>query len=159
MKRLKTNKVDAIDWKILTILQENARLSFKEIGSMVNLTSPAVSERIKKMEEMEIITGYHASLNPDILGYQCRVIIRLSTSTHWPNEKVKDKLDSLPGIVNYWICIGEFDYIIEAIAPSLPEIEQLIMLFSQHGSTISSVVSSFRQYSSPVIPPEKYHVK
>ncbi len=64
------NSFDRVDIKIIDLLQENARISLKDIASRVYLTSPAVSARIAKLERFGIIEGYHASVNRDALACQ-----------------------------------------------------------------------------------------
>ena len=55
-------ELDAIAWKILECLQQNARLTFAELGRTVGLSTPAVAERVHRLEEAGVITGYHAAL-------------------------------------------------------------------------------------------------
>src|SRR5580698_7665330 len=71
-------EVDAIAWKILEALQQNARLSFAELGRKVGLSTPAAAERVHRLEEAGVITGYHASLNMAKLGVPIRVLVRLT---------------------------------------------------------------------------------
>jgi Lrp/AsnC family leucine-responsive transcriptional regulator len=61
--------LDSIGWNIVKALQENARLSYAELGRQVGLTAPAVAERVRKLEETGIITGYHATVDPTKLGF------------------------------------------------------------------------------------------
>ncbi|MEH6978424.1 Lrp/AsnC family transcriptional regulator, partial [Bacillus pseudomycoides] len=60
--------MDHIDRKILHILQEDGRISMTELGKMVNLSTPAVKERVKKLEDKNIITAYRAVINPEKLN-------------------------------------------------------------------------------------------
>ena len=69
--------IDELNWKILKHLQNNARLSSAEIGRQVGMSSPAVSERIKKMEDAGIILGYNTVVSPFEAGYQLKAIITL----------------------------------------------------------------------------------
>lgn len=69
--------MDSINNKILSCLQENARVSNAAIGRVVGITSPAVAERIRKMEDLGIIKGYKAQIEPLALGYQMKAIITL----------------------------------------------------------------------------------
>ena len=70
-------KHDPLNRKILKCLQTNARQSNAEIGRQVGITSPAVNERIKKMEDAGIIKGYYANISPFECGYQLQAIITL----------------------------------------------------------------------------------
>ena len=62
------HKPDASDWQLLTLLQADARLSFSELGRRVNLSTPAVAERVRKLEDAGIIRGYHAEIDASLLG-------------------------------------------------------------------------------------------
>ncbi len=70
-------KIDSLNWNILRCLQRNARQSNAEIGREVGISSPAVSERIKKMEDSGIIEGFKTSISAYEVGYQLKAIITL----------------------------------------------------------------------------------
>ena len=69
-------ELDAVDCKIIYLLQKNARMSLKELASEVFLTSPAVSARISKLEQKGIIQGYHAQICPEAFMLQIKAFIR-----------------------------------------------------------------------------------
>jgi Lrp/AsnC family transcriptional regulator, leucine-responsive regulatory protein len=69
--------VDKLNWQILDALQKNARQSFSEIGRQVGLSSPAVAERVKKMEDAGIIKGYKAQVSYNKTGHQLKAVITL----------------------------------------------------------------------------------
>src|SRR5215470_16548505 len=71
--------LDATGWQLLRELQQNARLSYSELGQRVGLSSPAVAERIRRMEDAGIISGYHAEVNRAKIGFPITAIIRMST--------------------------------------------------------------------------------
>ena len=64
--------MDRVDLKILELLQQNARISLKDISAQVYLTSPAVSARIDKLERIGVIEGYHARINPEAFRLQLK---------------------------------------------------------------------------------------
>lgn len=72
--------LDDVNWRILSELQQNARLSYSELGRRVGLTPPAVAERIHRMEEAGIIEGYHAVLNLEQVGLPLLALIRIACS-------------------------------------------------------------------------------
>ena len=78
---LRTDKLlDQIGWKLLNELQINGRLSYAELGRRVGLTTPAVVERVKRMEEAGIIIGYHADVDPMKVGMPITAFIRVQVS-------------------------------------------------------------------------------
>ena len=70
--------MDITDYKIIEILQEEGRISMKDLGKIVGLTSPAVSERVKRLEESGVIEGYKAIVNPNALGRVIKSFINIS---------------------------------------------------------------------------------
>ncbi len=72
-------KFDEIDRKILEILQQDGRITMKKLGEIVHLSSPAVTERVMKMESTGIIDHYAAQVNPRALGYdvQASIVVTL----------------------------------------------------------------------------------
>ena len=69
--------LDAIDHKIISELSTDGRISFAELGRRTNLSSPAVTERVKRLEQAGVITGYRAEVDPRALGYQLTAIVRV----------------------------------------------------------------------------------
>ena len=70
--------LDEIDWKILYELQADARTSYAELGRRIGLTTPAIIERIRKMEDAKIITGYRAEIDAAKVGFPVMAFIRMS---------------------------------------------------------------------------------
>src|SRR3712207_4448934 len=77
-KKAYEERMDLTDAKIIEILQDNGRISMKDLGIAVGLTSPAVSERVKRLEEAGIISGYKAIINPDSMGRTIKAFINVS---------------------------------------------------------------------------------
>jgi Lrp/AsnC family leucine-responsive transcriptional regulator len=69
--------LDATGWQLLSALQEQARLSYSELGQRVGLSAPAVSELVRRLEEAGVITGYHAEINRALVGLPVTAIIRM----------------------------------------------------------------------------------
>jgi Lrp/AsnC family transcriptional regulator, leucine-responsive regulatory protein len=70
--------MDTLDRKILGELQEDARISFAELGRRIGLTTPAVIERVRKLEDAQIIKGYRAEIDPAKIGLPITAFIRMS---------------------------------------------------------------------------------
>ena len=68
---------DAIDRKIIRLLQRDARMPIKEIANQVFLSPPAVSARMERLEKAGVIVGYHAEINPQMFGYSIRAFVTL----------------------------------------------------------------------------------
>jgi len=133
--------LDAVGRKLLQAVQENARLSFSELGRRVGLSAPAVAERLRKLEELEIITGYHAEVNPVAFGYGVMAVIRLSTSTD-KYPRVLELAQRLPEIRECHHVTGNEAFILKVLATSIPHLESLIAQLSMFGATSTSIVLS-----------------
>src|SRR3546814_1685531 len=79
-------QLDKVGWQLLRVLQEDARLSFSELGRRVGLSSPAVAERVRRMEDSGIITGYRALVEPSKLGYPTTAFIHLKVAGEHHNR-------------------------------------------------------------------------
>lgn len=138
-------EIDQVAWRLLRELQANARLSLAELGRRVGLTAPAVAERLRRLEAAGVISGYHASLNPALLGLPLLVFIRLST-TPQSYPQIAALLEGMPEVLECHHVTGADSFIIKARAATVEHIEILIRKLSTYGTTATSVV-----LSSPVL--------
>ena len=118
-------KVDALNWKILNCLQTNARQSNAEIGRQVGITSPAVSERIKKMEDLGIIQNYITLVSPFEVGYQLKALITL----HAFMGKLKpflEKVKTFDEVVNCYRITGNENIVMEVVLENQNRLEAFI---------------------------------
>lgn len=135
--------LDAITWKLLECLQQNARISFAELGRQVGLSTPAVAERVHRLEELGVITGYHAAVSPAALGLPVRVIVRLTI----PGGEVQisrtvSAVREMPEITRCHRITGAESFVIEADVVSVRHLEVLIDKLSALGATSTSTVLS-----------------
>ena len=147
-------ELDAIAWKILENLQHNARLSFAELGRKVGLSTPAVSERVRRLEEAGVIIGYHATLNMAQLGMPIHVLMRLTIPGG--DLQISRTVTAIKEIAEVSRChriTGAESFELEAHVVSVRHLEALIDRLSALGATSTSTV-----LSSPVERRE-YHAK
>jgi len=137
--------LDDIDWGILAEVQENARITFTELGRRVSLTAPAVAERVRRLEESGVIAAFRAHLDPALVGYPITAFVRW-TSTGPDCARLGEVAKGIPEIVECHRITGETSYILKVAARSVRHLEQLLDRLMPHGSTITSVV-----LSSPVV--------
>ena len=145
-------EVDSISWRLIESLQHNARLSFAELGRKVGLSTPAVAERIHRLEDAGIISGYHASLNMSKLGAPIRALVRLTI----PGGDVQisrtvTAIKELSEISRCHRITGDESFVIEANVVSIRHLEALIDRLSGLGATSTSTILSSpverREYS------------
>ena len=135
--------LDALAWKILEALQQNARISFAELGRKIGLSTPAVAERVHRLEEAGVITGYHASLDSTKLGVPIRVLVRLTIpGGELQISRTVTALKELSEISRCHRITGSESFIIEADVVSIRHLEALIDRLSALGATSTSTVLS-----------------
>lgn len=139
--------LDDTGWQILELLQQEARITFAELGRRVGLSLPAVAERVRRMEEAGIINGYRTVVDLAKIGLPVMAFIHLKT----PSERYPAliaHLRQMPQVVEGHHIAGSDAFILKVVAASIPQLETIITRFSAYGQTTTSIV-----LSSPVINP------
>lgn len=134
-------ELDTLNWKILKCLQENARQSNAEIGRQVGISSPAVSERIKRMEDAGIILGYKTVVSPLDMGYQLKAIITL----HAFIGKLKpflEKVKTFDEVLNCYRITGNENIVMEVVLKNQKHLETFIDQLIVYGETKTQIVLS-----------------
>lgn len=131
---------DAVDAKILDILQADARTTLAEIGRRVHMSQPAVAERVRRMEAAGVIAGYHARVDPAALGYGITAFIRVSRRSH--ETPVEVVAAQLPEIVECHSITGDDCSVVKVIARSVAELEKVIAELTRCGVTSTSLILS-----------------
>jgi Lrp/AsnC family leucine-responsive transcriptional regulator len=130
-----------VDFALLRELQDDARVSFAELGRRVGLSAPAVAERLGRLEETDVITGYHAEIDPRALGFTLGVIIRIRPA---PRElrKVAELAQRTPEVVECHRITGEDCFFMKAYVRDVEHLEEVIDQFVIYGQTTSSVMQT-----------------
>jgi len=132
---------DPMNLRILTELQENPRLSMTELGRRVGLSSPAVTERVRRLEESGVIRGYRMDIDPAALGLPLAAYIRVR-----PNAgqlpRVIDVASEIPEVVECHRVTGEDCLIIKVHLPNLEQLDRVLDAFLVFGNTTTSLVQS-----------------
>ncbi|MFZ0091374.1 MAG: Lrp/AsnC family transcriptional regulator [Solirubrobacteraceae bacterium] len=133
--------LDATNLRLLAELQADARLSLAELGRRVGLSSPAVAERVARLEQEEVILGYHATLNPRALGLSLSAIVRVRPAPRQLHQ-VGDLARRTPEVVDCQRITGEDCYIMSVHVRSVEHLEEVIDRFAAYGQTTTSIVQS-----------------
>jgi Lrp/AsnC family leucine-responsive transcriptional regulator len=133
--------LDPTNRRLLAELQADARLSLAELGRRVGLSSPAVAERLQRLERDEVIVGYHAQLNPRALGFALTAVIRVRPAPR-QLHKVGDLARGTPEVVDCQRVTGEDCYVVTAHVRSVEHLEEVIDRFVAYGETTTSIVQS-----------------
>lgn len=145
-------KIDDLNWKILECLQENARASFANIGRQVGLTPPAVAERVKKMEDLEILEGYKAMVSHAMTGHQLKAIITLRAFM----GKLKPFLATVitfKEVVNCYRITGNENIVMEVLLKDQFHLEKFIDRLIQYGETRTHIILSNVVSNAPIKKP------
>jgi Lrp/AsnC family leucine-responsive transcriptional regulator len=133
--------LDDIGWHILRELQENARLSFAELGRRVGLSIPAVTERVHKMEDAGIITGYHADVNPEKVGLPITAYIRMNITGNVSTQIVA-LMQEMVEVDECHRGTGGDSFIMKVRVASISHLEHVIERLLPYGTTTTSIVLS-----------------
>lgn len=136
--------LDPTDWQILAVLQGDGRISFAELARQVAMSPSAVTERVRRLEEAGVITGYRAVIDAERVGLGLLALVRLRypTGNYRPFYAL---LDTTPEIIEAHHVTGEDCFMLKVVARSMRHLEEVNGRISGLGSVTTSVV-----YSSPL---------
>ncbi len=104
--------VDETDLKILSLIRRNARLSFREIGKQLNLSTGTVSERIKNMQSNGVIKGFVTSVDPEQLGYRLTMMLKIRLKSTFPRAEAEELFSRLAGACCLHLVTGDIDMMV-----------------------------------------------
>lgn len=134
-------KVDSVNWLILQLLQNNARVSHTEIAKQVGISSPAVAERIRKLEDAGVIEGYYAKVSYLKTGYQFKAIINLRAFMG-RLKPFLEKVVTFKEVVNCYRITGNENIVMEVILRDQKHLEQFIDQLITYGESKTQIVLS-----------------
>lgn len=133
--------LDDTDRRIIGELIADGRVSFAELGRRVSLSSPAVAERVQRLERAGVITGYRAEIDPRTLGYQLKAIIRVKPA---PGQltRIPELAAEIPEISECHRITGEDCFYITVHLRSIDDLSNLLDRFLAHGQTTTSLINA-----------------
>ncbi len=144
--------MDNTDIRILKILQQEARISMKELGLRVNLTSPAVSERIKRLEESGVIEGYAAIVNPKKLKLHVEAIVHVSMKVS-AHERFKKLAMEEREIIECHHVTGEDCMTVKVVCEDTHRLEEILDKIQAIGDTKTAIILSSPLKRKAIVPP------
>ncbi|HXG83963.1 MAG TPA: Lrp/AsnC family transcriptional regulator [Pyrinomonadaceae bacterium] len=145
--------LDRIDWKILKQLQEDGRISYAALGRIVGLTTPAVIERVRKLEDARIITGYRAEVDAGRVGLPITAFIRMSISGV-DYSHIIEVAEQSEEVLECHRGTGSDSFIMKVAVSNVEHLQNLIDKLTPYGITTTSIVLS-SPVKSRVIEPHK----
>lgn len=142
---------DAVDWQLLGELQADARLSFNELARRVHLSAPAVAERVRRLEQLRVITGYRAVVDPAAIGQLLRAFIQLRCRPGSCLLRTTTAQD-FPEITEVHKLSGEHCTMLDVRATDLAHFEGFVDRLGQHGEMRTHIVLSTQYSGRPVVP-------
>ncbi|MFD0481721.1 Lrp/AsnC family transcriptional regulator [Kineococcus sp. GCM10028916] len=136
--------LDATDHRIVEQLQLDGRISVADLARTINLSASATAERLRRLTEGGVVTGYSAVVDPQALGYAITAFVRLA----YPTGNYKpfhDVVDTTPEIVEAHHVTGADCFIVKVVARSMPDLERIAGRLATLGGITTNVV-----YSSPL---------
>ena len=136
--------LDDTNRRVLTELQDDARLTMAELGRRVGLSAPAVAERVQRLEQAGVITGYRAEIDPRAIGYPIAAVVRVRPATR-QLPKIPEIARDTPEVVECHRITGEDCFFVKLHLRSIEDLEEILDRFVLYGQTTTSIV-----HSSPV---------
>jgi Lrp/AsnC family leucine-responsive transcriptional regulator len=138
--------LDDVNRRLLAELHENPRITMSALARRVAMSSPAVTERVQRMEQAGVITGYRMEVDPAALGLPVTAFARIRPA---PGQlpKIAELAASLPEVTECHRITGEDCFLVKVHAPAIEDLEAVLDRFLFYGQTITSIV-----VASPVPP-------
>lgn len=133
--------MDSTDYRIIQILLEDGRIPMKELAQKVSLSPPAVAERVRRLEEENIITGYKAVINYDNLGKKINVLINVGLKAQ-RNEKFMEFIETEDDIIECHQVTGPYNKIMKARVEDIASLEKLVGRIQMFGNTETYIILS-----------------
>ncbi|HEY9408709.1 MAG TPA: Lrp/AsnC family transcriptional regulator [Jiangellaceae bacterium] len=118
--------MDDVDVQLVAALRADGRASYAELGRLVGLTGPAVQERVRRLEERGVITGYRATVDPAELGLGVTALIGILLSDSAAHDEVGERLESVSEVEDCWFIAGDEAYMLKVRVPDVAGLERLL---------------------------------
>lgn len=123
-----SDKLDKIDLKILRILQENSKITNLDLSKKIGLSPAPTLERVKKLEQTDVIESYHAKVKPQSIGLNVKTFVLVSLA--WKKENALnqflEKIMEIDEVTECYIITGEADFLMKVVCKDIPTYEQLL---------------------------------
>ena len=132
---------DPVNVAILAALIEDPRAATSDLARRIGMSAPSTRERVQRLEEAGVITGYQTQLDPKALGYEITVFVRVRPM---PGRlaQIAELARGMPNVVECHRITGEDCFIIKAHLPGLDDLDGLLDRFLAHGQTTTSIAQS-----------------
>ncbi len=136
-----TKALDEVNVRILDELRRDPRVPMAELGRRIGMSSPAVTERVRRMEESGVIGGYAVNINPVPLGLAIGAYIRIRPHAG-RLAQIAELARSIPEVVECHRITGEDCFLVKVYIPAMDQLDRILDEFLVYGSTTTSIIQS-----------------
>ncbi|NKI67959.1 winged helix-turn-helix transcriptional regulator [Collimonas pratensis] len=134
-------EIDAKGWKILAAIQSDGRISLKALADHCGLSLPATSERLKRLEEAGIVSGYRAVVSAEAVGYGVMAVIGITTAQ--PDKaRLIAQLQAMPEVLECLHVTGQDSFLLRVVTKDIRHLERFVGSINHYGETRTSIVMS-----------------
>jgi Lrp/AsnC family leucine-responsive transcriptional regulator len=134
-------EIDSVNRRVLEELQREPRLTMSELGRRVGMSSPSVTERVRRLEEAGVIRGYRLDLHPAALGLPIAAYIRIRPN---PGQlpRIAELAQQIPEVVECHRVTGEDCFVLKVHIPAIDQLDRLLDGFLMYGLTTTTIIQS-----------------
>lgn len=147
------SQIDATDHRLLALLQDDARLGYRELGRRIGMSPPAVAARVRRLENIGVITGYSARVDPLAAGHGVRAFVVVTTAGRRQSIELARLARNRSDVLEDHRVTGSEDHVLRVVAPRVGDLEPLLDELNGLGKPATSVVLSSPKPWAPVPPP------
>lgn len=146
-RRRGSQQLDGVDLSIVAALQANARIPYADVARSVGLSAPSVADRVKRLEQLGVITGYHAAVAPKALGLGVVALVGIEQTDDGEQDLIAAALEDVPEVEDCWFVAGDQSFVLKVRVADVDALERSLgRLRKIHGvaRTRTTVVLSTR---------------
>lgn len=121
-----SRRLDDTDRQLIAALRDNARLAYAELGRLVGLSGPSVTERVQRLEREGVITGYHAAVAPAAVGLGVSALVGIHQGDSADQDDVARRLRELPEVEDCWSVAGEESFVVKVRVADVDALERTL---------------------------------
>lgn len=138
-----------MDWQLLDLLQRDGRMTFAELAKRVSLSAPATTERVRRLEQAGVITGYAAVVAPHRLGLPIEAIVRVRVRS-LDTPRFRERVVTAPQVLDADHVTGDDCWLLRVVCRTMAGLEEFVELAQRYGDTTTSLVFSSAARNRPV---------